>query len=218
MHMPAGRDEFAFQQGDAPGDVLRAQVQVHRRPVLERASFAGEQGEFDVDAARGALQRWGQQPVAAADLLDGQALAGEVQRHPLAGVCLVGFAILRMQAAHPHATAEWRQHEFIADLHATGEGSAGDHYAGAGDAESAVDGQAEIAAVATCVDVCRLVEQGLAQCVDTPAFDRGDREDRRARQGAGLQQFGDLLADFLDPRGFDPVDLGQRHQRPANAQ
>ncbi len=164
------------------------------------------------------MQRWGQQPVAAADLLDGQALAGEVQRYPLAGVCLVGFAILRMQAAHPHATAERRQCEFIADLHATGESGAGDHYAGAGDAESAVDGQAEVAAVAARIDVCRLVEQGLAQCVDAPAFDRGDREDRRARQGAGSQQFGDLLADFLDPRGFDPVDLGQRHQRPANAQ
>jgi len=39
------------------------------------------------------------------DLLDGQALAGKIQRHPLAGIGFVRFTVLRVQAADAHAFA-----------------------------------------------------------------------------------------------------------------
>src|SRR5690606_26595867 len=191
-------------------------VNMYGRPMLEGAGLAGEQGEFDIDAARSALQGRRQQPVTAVDLFHGQALAGEVERDPLAGMCLVGFAILRVQAAYAHAAAEGRQREFVANLYAPGKGGAGNHHAGAGDAKGTVDGQAEIAAVAACIDVCGLIEQGLAQRLDAQPFDGRYREDRRTRQWPGLQQCLDLLAYLFDAGRLDAVDLGQRHQRPAN--
>src|SRR5690606_273125 len=165
-HAPARGDELAFQQGDAPGDVLGAEVYVHGRPVLERAIFAGKQAEFDIDALRRCFQRRRQQPVAAADLFHGQALAREVHRDALAGVGLLRLAVLRMQAAYANPSPTGAQGQLVADLDTTGEGGSGDDHAGAGHAERAVDGQAKMAARTACAYNYGLLEQGLAQRVD----------------------------------------------------
>jgi len=41
VHVATGRQAFAFEQGDAAGDILGAEVDVHRRPVAQFAGFAG---------------------------------------------------------------------------------------------------------------------------------------------------------------------------------
>ncbi|MNC04416.1 hypothetical protein D3C75_518540 [compost metagenome] len=59
-HPSTGRQAGAFQQGDAPGHVLGAEVHVHRLKVFESPGFAGQQLHVDVQAPGGRIQAFGE--------------------------------------------------------------------------------------------------------------------------------------------------------------
>ncbi|MCY1370970.1 hypothetical protein D9M69_580930 [compost metagenome] len=99
---PAGRQAVAFQQRHATGDVLGAKVNMHRGPVGQLMGLARKQVEVNIQPRGRSQQCRRQQPVAAMQVLQGQALAGEIERYALAGLCPLGLLVARMQAAHPH--------------------------------------------------------------------------------------------------------------------
>ncbi len=152
------------------------------------------------------------------DLFDGQTLTGKIQRHALAGMGFARFTVLCVQTTDAHAFAGGAEQQFIADSHAPGKGGTGDHHTGAGDAEGAINGQAELAAVAACGGAGGFVDQRGAQDVDAIAANAGDREDRRAGQWPGDQQVFDLPLHVSDARRLDAVDLGQRYQCATDAE
>ncbi|MCY1428453.1 hypothetical protein D9M71_443360 [compost metagenome] len=193
-------------------------MHVQRRPVPEFARLPRQQAQVDVDAGGRRVQRRVEQPVAAVDQLHRQPFAGQVQCHPLPGMGLMRFAVLRVQAAHPHAAGGGAEQQLVVDRHLAGQRCTGDHHAGARHTEGAVDGQTEIPVAGPRRHRAGLLAQRSAQGVDSRATDTGDGEQRRIGKGAGGQQTGHLGLDLGQARRLDPVDLGQCHQRMGNAQ
>ena len=72
-------EAVAFQQGDTPGEILGAEVHVHRCPVRQVARLAGQQAQLHVDPGSGRVQRLGHQPVAAGEAVGAQALARQIE-------------------------------------------------------------------------------------------------------------------------------------------
>ena len=122
----------AFKQRHPPGNILRAEVHMHRRPVAEFARLAGQQLQLNIQSRGGCMQLRGQQPVTTAHMLQRQPLAGNVEGYALPCPCLFGGLILRMQATHSHAAAAGTEQQFIAHLHPPGKGGSGDDHARAG--------------------------------------------------------------------------------------
>jgi hypothetical protein len=118
------------------------EMQMHRRPVLERFRFRGEHADAHVEALRRTVDRRVEHPVAAAGGLE--IGAGEIQRATLARRRLVRRFALNLDGAHAHRRARRRNHQLVARFHDAVEHGAGDHGAAAGDRERAVDGQPEV--------------------------------------------------------------------------
>ncbi|MNF72525.1 hypothetical protein D3C84_545050 [compost metagenome] len=214
---PAGGQAVALQQCYAAGDVLGAEVYMHRGPVGQLMGLAGKQAQVDIQPGGGRQERRGQQPVAAMQVLQGQAFAGEVEGHALAGLGPFGQLVARMQATHPHLAAGRAEDQFIAHLHLPGKGGAGHHHARTGDAEGAVDGQAEVALGTAPDNASGFSQQGLAQRFDTLAAGAGHGEDGGVRERARGQQGSHFGASLCDARGRYAVGFGQGHQGAADA-
>ncbi|MCY1348477.1 hypothetical protein D9M69_346250 [compost metagenome] len=214
----AGGQAVALEQRHAAGDVLGAEVDVHRGPVGQFMGLTRQQVEIDIQPGGGCQQCRRQQPVAAMQVLQGQAFACEVEGYPLAGLGLFGLLVAGMQAAHPHLAARRAEDQFIPHLHLPGKGGAGDHYACSGNAEGSVDGQAEVALGTAPGDSGGLIEQGLAQGFDTFSAGAGHGVNGRAGQRPLGQQGGHFGAGLLGALGRHAVDLGQGHQGAADAE
>src|SRR5690606_9692839 len=135
MYMTARGQAFAFKQGDPPGDVLGAKVDVYRRPVPQLTGFAGQQRKFDIDTSGGGLQFRFYQPVAAADVVHRKAFATEVEGNALASMRVLGLVVLSVQPAYANVSSGRAQRQLIADLNLAGKGGAGHDDAGSGHAE-----------------------------------------------------------------------------------
>ena len=154
-------------------------------------------------------QRGSQQPVAALDLFQREALAGDVQGHALAGPGLLRGPVLRVQAAHPHRPSGVAEEQFVAHRDPSGEGRAGDHDAAAGDAEGPVHRQAEVSLAATLAD-SPASPPSASRNASTPSPVLLESGKIGERQRAGGQQVFDLGPHLLHSLRLDPVDLGQR--------
>ena len=123
-----------------------------------------------------------------------------------------------MQPPYPQPLAAWGEDEFVANGHLAGEGGAGDHHAGPGDAEHPVHRQAKAAAGVALAHLVQGREQGGAQRGDAGAAGAGHRIQRRPGEGPGSQQRTDLLTHLGQSLGVHPIGLGQGHQQPGNAE
>ncbi len=133
-----------------------------------------------------------------------------------AQACCAG-PVLRVQAAHPHRPSGVAEEQFVAHRDLSGEGRTGDHDAAAGDAEGPVHRQAEVSLAATLADFAGEPAECFAQRLDALPGAAGEREDRRARQRAEASRCSTWVRTCC-PLRLDPVDLGQRHQRPADTE
>ena len=212
------RDGVALEHDDARADVARPEVQVHRRPVRERPGGRVEQVQPGVDARGRRVRARGDDPVAALDVALLQPAAGEVERQALAGAALLRLAVLRMQAAHAHLQAARRDHQPVARRDRARHRGAGHHRADAGEREAAVDGEAEVAALARAWQVGGEPGEALAERLDALAGDRGHRHQLGAGQPAAGEHGAHLGLGLGEAPGPDQVALGQRHHAARQAE
>jgi hypothetical protein len=95
----------AFKHGDPAGDAGRAEVRVHRRPMLQRAPGMPPNAQLYVEPVGGRVQLRCHQPVAAIDEFLVELGTGEVQRAALARRAALRGRVLRVDAAHAHFEA-----------------------------------------------------------------------------------------------------------------
>ena len=125
-------------------------MQMRRRFMLERLGLARQQVNACVDTPAGSVGTRMKQPVSASDVAFARARPGQVERGPFALARFLRRLIMHVDGAHPHLGAGRREPQAIVHRRAAGMDAAGDHQAGAGQAEDAVDGEAEIAARRRC--------------------------------------------------------------------
>ena len=137
----AGRQRVGVEQGHGGVDVGRAQVRLHAGARAQRPRLAGPQGQPQVDALAGQRHPGGAQPLAARHGVARQ--PGQGDGAALAGVGLLDGAVLRVQAAHAGVQPAGHDGQLVAHAHRARVNGAGDHGAGALQAEGAVDRQAK---------------------------------------------------------------------------
>ena len=123
-----------------------------------------------------------------------------------------------MQPADANLAAGRPQAQFVPHLGSASDGGTGYDHACAGHAECPVNGQAKMSVFTARLHFSRLFEQVGAKRVDAFAGHAGHGKNRRTGQRPSFQQGFDLPLHFGDARWLDPVDLGKRHQGPANPQ
>jgi hypothetical protein len=209
-------DLIGAEDGDPAGHVGGAQMNVHRRPVAQRAHLGVEHAQIRVDFAHRPQIGRRHQPIAA--LYDRLVDAGEIDGAALPGCALIGFLIVGVDPAYPRFLPRLGQRQVAADVHTAAKHGARRDQAGAGDGKGTVDSEPEVAMHGPFAGLGRDRRQVCRQCLDAVAGDGGDREDRRFGQGRRRQDIGDRGGDVGNPVGIDPVDLGQRDHAMTHAE
>ena len=141
----ARRDRPPNEDRDPARQMRGAEMHMHRREMPERPVLGGENPDPGIDAPARPVGGGGEQPVAAAerDLLEVR--AGNVERRALPRRRRFRLPPFGMDGADAHVDPLGREDKHVAALHLAREHRPGDHQAGAGDGEAAVDGETEVA-------------------------------------------------------------------------
>ena len=134
------RQGIAFEQGEPPGHIGSAEVDMHRLPVaqgLKRPHLA-------IESVHRPMQPGGDDPHAARQIRFLE-IAGQIDGHALARPALLRGLILHVQAAHPGGETRRRHHNRIADGNAPRKRRTGNDQTDARQGEYPVNGQAESA-------------------------------------------------------------------------
>ena len=212
----ARRQPVAFEQRHAAHDVGRTEMDMHRRPVLERLALRGEQVKAHVGPVGRRVQLGAHHPVAAADGIFRKPRPGQVERAALARAADLGRAVLRMQRAHARLQPRWRQQQPVVDPDLAGMDGARDDDACARQDETAIDRQTREARGALAAFAQR--QQLGLELVDALSGQRRDRHDLRALERGRREQRLDLGHALEDLVVVGQVGLGQRHNAAIDAQ
>ncbi len=193
----ARRQPVALEQRHPAHDVGRAEMDMHRRPVLERLTLRREQVKAHVGP-----------PVAAADGVFREPRPGQVERAAFAGPADLRRAVLGMQRAHARFQPRRRQQQPVVELDLAGMDGARHHDAGACQHEAAVDGQSCKPRGALAAFSQR--QQLDLQLVDTLPGQGRYRHDLRTLERCRSQQRLDLGHALEDLIVVGKVGLGHR--------
>jgi hypothetical protein len=204
----AGLDAAALQQGEPGGAVAGGVVDVHRRPVAQRAREVLEQPNSRDHGGVARLGR-GRQPAAARQY--GGVRAGEVDRRPIAGAGVGRRLVLHMQTTHPQGGTTGKGIDGLLQRDGPAEHGAGGYQSGALQKEGAVDGQSERPVVSVAVRLRRVSEQVVAERVDPCAVDGRGLEHARPGQEAACQQSIGFGPGLRHPIRRNAITFGEGH-------
>jgi len=169
----AGCDGTRLKYGDAAADIGSADMDMNRRPVLQRLGLGRQNLQSHVQARSRRVRRLGDNPVAALNIVFFELQPGEIERATLAAATADGKLILRVYAAHPHSYARRRNDQPVAGRDLPRKHGAGHNDADAGQREATIDREAKFSAGRVRI---RQLGGGLAQMpvqrLDSRAGDR----------------------------------------------
>ena len=208
---PGGQLTF-LQQCDSGAGEAGAEVQVHPCPVAQGTALALEQPQVHVDPSRSEVQSFGNDPVAAVELVAAEACAAQIQRETLPGMTRPGFAVSGLHSANPHRNSLGLHEESVAHRDPAGEGGPGHDYSRSADAERAVDGEAEVASATACIEGGGALLEVFPEGLDAFPGERTDRQYRRLGERGRSEEIAHRGRHRRRAIGAHSIDLGEGYR------
>lgn len=155
----AGLVARCFEDGHAAGQVSRAHMNMHRRPMRERLLFGAQNPNPRVDLAHGFGHVSGNDPVAAGNRTTPETGTDQVERAPVSGFTRVGRRVLRVYRAHTRSQPGGRRPDPVPDGNRSGQTRSRDDEARPGQGKASIHRETKISG-----DIPRpMIERGPLQ-------------------------------------------------------